>query len=48
MLYMENLRFEKVQNQNGGFISAFNQNNEEIGKLTYTIQPEKVFLLFPM
>lgn len=28
---MENLRFEKVQSQNGRFISAFNQNNEEIG-----------------
>ncbi|OPB91688.1 acetyltransferase [Elizabethkingia miricola] len=45
MLYMENLKFEKVQSQNGGFISAFNQNNEEIGKLTYTIQPEKSILI---
>lgn len=42
---MENIRFENVQSQNGGFISAFNENDEEIGKLTYTIQPEKKTLI---
>jgi predicted GNAT family acetyltransferase len=40
---MENLRFEKKPERR--FISAFNQNNEEIGKLTYTIQPEKSILI---
>ncbi|AQX04715.1 N-acetyltransferase [Elizabethkingia meningoseptica] len=42
---MEALRFENVQSQNGGFINASDENNEEVGKLTYTIQPEKNTLI---
>ncbi len=39
-----NLIFENHKNGNGGFISLKNEI-EEIGRLTYTIQPEKNTLI---
>lgn len=39
-----NLSFENNKNGNGGFISLKNEN-EEIGRLTYTIQPENEVLI---
>ena len=39
-----NLTFENHKNGNGGFISLKNES-EEIGRLTYTIQPEKNTLI---
>ena len=39
-----NLTFENHKNGNGGFISLKNEI-EEIGRLTYTIQPEKNTLI---
>lgn len=39
-----NLIFENHKKGNGGFISLKNES-EEIGRLTYTIQPEKNTLI---
>ena len=39
-----NLIFENHKNENGGFISLKNES-EGIGRLTYTIQPEKNTLI---
>lgn len=39
---MENheVKFETIQTQNGGYISAVGHQSNEIGKLTFTIVPE--------
>lgn len=41
----ENIKFENIRTQNGGYISAISTSADEIGKLTYTIQEEKKILI---